>query len=114
MYGYYSRSLYIINGRRKRTLHLYAVTATNLGLLRANAETSHSVRIRPSGGRLRALWAVVKNFQIVRSQKPLLLALYNLATILLPTQGTCTIQYGYTVFNNIPRPPVESIDDLLH
>ena len=35
-------------GRRKRTLHLYAVTATNLGLLRANAETSHSVRIGPS------------------------------------------------------------------
>jgi hypothetical protein len=40
----------IITGRRKWTLHLYVVTATNLGLLRANAETSHSVRTGPSGG----------------------------------------------------------------
>ena len=32
-------------GRRKRTLHLYVVTATNLSFrLRANVETSHSVR----------------------------------------------------------------------
>jgi hypothetical protein len=29
-----------------------------------------------------------------------------------PIQGTCTIQHGCTVFDNIPRPPVESIDDL--
>jgi hypothetical protein len=34
---------YIVTlGRRKRTLHLYAVIATNLVLPRANAETSHS------------------------------------------------------------------------
>src|SRR6266702_2845154 len=32
---------------------------------------------------LRALRAVVKNFQMVRSRKPLLLALYNSATTLL-------------------------------
>jgi hypothetical protein len=38
----------IVNGCRKRTLHLYAVTATNLVLPRANAETSHSVQIGPS------------------------------------------------------------------
>jgi hypothetical protein len=31
-------------GCRKRTLHLYAVTAINLVLPRANAETSYSVR----------------------------------------------------------------------
>src|SRR5438105_8606796 len=103
-----------LQGRRKRTLHLYAVTATNLGLLRANAETSHSVRIGPGGGWLRALWAVVKIFQMVRSRKPPLLALYNSATTLLPTQGTYTIQHGCAVFSNIPRPPVESIDDLSH
>ena len=29
-------------GRRNQTLHLYVVTATNLVLSRANAETSHS------------------------------------------------------------------------
>jgi hypothetical protein len=39
-------SLYIIVlGRQNRTLYLYVVTATNLSFrLRANAETSHSVR----------------------------------------------------------------------
>ena len=45
-----STALFSFNGRRKRTLHLYVVTATNLGLLRANAETSHSVRTGPGGG----------------------------------------------------------------
>ena len=46
-------TIYANFGRRKRTLHLYVVTATNLVLkfrLRANAETSHSVRIGPGGG----------------------------------------------------------------
>jgi hypothetical protein len=37
-------------GRRKRTLYLYVVTATNLRLLKANAETLYSVRTEPSGG----------------------------------------------------------------
>ena len=37
-------------GRRKRILYLYVVTATNLSLLRANAETSHSVRVGPGSG----------------------------------------------------------------
>ena len=45
-----STTMHMYSGRRKRTLHLYAVTATNLGLLRANAETSHSVRVGPGGG----------------------------------------------------------------
>ena len=35
-------------GCQKRTLYLYTVTATNLGLFRANIKTSHSVQIGPS------------------------------------------------------------------
>ena len=42
-----------LQGRRKRTLHLYAVTATNLVLPRANAETSHSRAGGPGGGWVR-------------------------------------------------------------
>ena len=30
-----------------------------------------------------------------------------------PIQGTYTIQHGYTVFDSIPQPPVESINDLI-
>ena len=41
--------IYIYTGCRKRTLYLYAVTATNLVLPRANTETSHSMRIGLSG-----------------------------------------------------------------
>ena len=80
----YSITLYYINylGRRNRTLHLYVVTATNLGLRsfrsRANAETSHSVRVGLVV--VVSVGAVVKKFLhgIVRSQKPLLMVpLYN-------------------------------------
>jgi hypothetical protein len=72
-------------GCRKRTLHLYAVTATNLVLSRANVETSHSVRYD--------LVVVVMSimgsgeiflYGMVRSQKPPLSAPYdNSNTILL-------------------------------
>jgi hypothetical protein len=40
---------YTYTGRQKRTLYLYVVTATNLRLLKANIETSYSVRTGPSG-----------------------------------------------------------------
>jgi len=42
------------SGRRNRTLHLYEGTATNLlvfGFSRANAETSHSMRVGAGGCR---------------------------------------------------------------
>jgi len=51
------------------------------------------------------------SYGMVRSRKPPLSAPYdNSNTILL--SGTCTIQHGCAAFDNIPRPPVESIDDL--
>src|SRR6266567_7045861 len=37
-----------------------------------------------------------------------------MTTTLSSYQGTCTIQHGCIAFNSIPRPPIESIDDLSH
>jgi hypothetical protein len=49
-YSYYIKKglIYITLSRRKRTLHLYVVTATNLGFLRANTEILYSVQTGPS------------------------------------------------------------------
>jgi len=55
----------IISGRRKRTLHLYVVTATNLGLRSSDLEPTQRRRTAcdtTSWWWLRALWAVVKSF----------------------------------------------------
>ena len=49
---------------------------------------------------------------MVRSRKPLLMVpLHNTATT-VPLLSTYTIQHGCIAFNSIPRPPIESIDDL--
>jgi len=69
----------------KRTLHLYVVTATNLSFrLRANAETSHSVRydlvvvvISIMGGGEKF------SHGMVRSRKPPLSAPYNNSNTIL-------------------------------
>ena len=81
-----SSLMYIsVLGRRKRTLHLYAVTATNLVLPRANAETSHSVRY----DLVVVVMSIVGGGEkfshgMVRSRKPPLSAPYdNSNTILL-------------------------------
>jgi hypothetical protein len=49
---------------------------------------------------------------MVRSRKPPLSAPTITAT-LFSYQGTCMIQHGCMALNSIPRPPIESIDDLL-
>ncbi len=107
-------------GRRKRTLHLYVVTATNLGLRSSDSEPTQ--RRRTACNRtwwwwLWALWAVVKSFHMGwwdlenhHRWYPFTIT----ATTLFSYQGTCAIQHGWTAFNNIPRPPTESIDDLSH
>jgi len=80
--------------------------------LRANAETSHSVLV----GLVVVVCVVGRSEKfshgMVRSRKPLLMVpLHNTATT-VPLLGTCTIQHGCAAFDNIPRPPIESIDDL--
>jgi hypothetical protein len=71
-------------GRWKRTLHLYAVTATNLVLPRANAEMLYSMRYN--------LVVVVMSiigggenflYRMVRSWKPPLSAPYNNSNTIL-------------------------------
>ena len=42
-----------------------------------------------------------------------MVSLHNTATT-VPLLSTCTIQHGYAAFDSIPRPPIESIDDLSH
>jgi hypothetical protein len=81
----YSINLLIPIGRRKRTLHLYAVTATNLVLPRANAETSHSVRYNLVVVVISIIGGSEKfSYGMVRSRKPPLSAPYdNSNTILL-------------------------------
>ena len=81
--------------------------------LRANAETSHSVLVG-----LVVVVSVMGHskkflYRIVRSRKPLLMVpLHNTATT-IPLLGTYTIQHRCAVFNNIPQPPVKSINDLI-
>ncbi len=109
-------TIYANFGRRKRTLHLYVVTATNLVLkfrLRANAETSHSVRIGPGGGceRCGRWWKIFRWWDLENHHCwPFTIQPLHCS----PTQGTCTIQHGYTAFNSIPWPPIKSINDLLY
>src|SRR6266704_5597910 len=52
---------------------------------------------------------------MVRSRKPPLLVplMITATTTLFSYQGTCTIQHGCTAFDSIPRPPIESINDLI-
>ena len=86
--------------------------------LRANAETLHSVRYdmvvvvaSSVGGGEKLLYG------IVRSRKPpLLVPPYDSSyyTTILLLEDTYTIQYRCTAFDSIPRPPIESIDDLSH
>ena len=72
--------------------------------LRANAETSHSVRC----DMVVVVASIVGGGEkfshgMVRSRKPPPLVPRTIATTTLSSyQGTYTIQYRYTVFNNIP------------
>jgi hypothetical protein len=54
------------------------------------------------------------SYGMVRSRKPLPLVPRTIAATTLSSsyQGTCTIQHGCIVFDSIPRPLMESIDDL--
>ena len=72
-------------GRRHRTLHLYVVTATNL-VFEVQIQSQRrdvAQRADRTWWWLWALRAVVKNFRMVRSWKPPLLALYNTTTTTL-------------------------------
>src|SRR6266700_8063658 len=46
------------------------------------------------------------------SKTTILVPLYNIATTCPPTKHLA-IQYGYIALNNIPLPPIESINDLI-
>ena len=62
---FYKVIVYINKFRRKRTLHLYVVTAMNLGLQSSDSEPTQRRRTAcdiTSWWWLRALWAVVKSF----------------------------------------------------
>ena len=83
--------------------------------LRANAETSHSVRY----DMVVVVASIVGGGEkfshgMVRSRKPPPLVPRTIAatSLLSSYQGTCTIQHGCTAFDSIPRPLIESIDDL--
>src|SRR6266702_3882495 len=71
--------------------------------------------IGPGGGGCEC-WGGGEKFShgMVRSRKPPLLVPLTITAIttLFSYQGTCTIQHRCTAFNNIPRPPIKSIDDL--
>ena len=104
----------VYRGRRKQTLYLYVVTATNLSFrLKANVETSHSVRYDLVVV-VMSIMGGSKKFShgMVRSRKPPLRALTITAT-LFSYQGTYTIQHRCMALDSIPRPLIESIDDLL-
>src|SRR6266566_9691428 len=74
--------IFALLGRRKRTLHLYVVTATNLGLRSSDLEPTqrrHTACDTTSGGGCER-WGGGEKFSygIVRSRKPLPLGpLYN-------------------------------------
>ena len=52
------------------------------------------------------------SYGMVRSRKPLQTVPLHNTAITVPLLSTCTIQHRYTAFDSIPRPPIESIDNL--
>jgi len=94
-------------GRRNRTLHLYVVMATNLGLWSSDPEPTQR-RCTACGQDLVVVVGVKgggENFldgKILKTTTvgPLQYDDYYCS----PIQGTCTIQHGWIVLNNIPQP----------
>jgi hypothetical protein len=79
---------------------------------RANAETSHSVRVGAGGCRNVIGGSEKFLYGMVRSRKPLLWSPFIVNNYYSYSKLTYTIQYRYIAFNSIPRPLIESIDDL--
>jgi hypothetical protein len=94
------------------------VTATNLVFevqIQSQRRDVAQRAIGPGGGCER--WGGGERFShgMVRSRKPPpLVPLHDNSYCAVLYQGTCTIQHGCTAFDSIPRPPIESIDDLSH
>ena len=80
--------------------------------LRANAETSHSVRYDMVVVVVASIMGGGEKFLhgMVRSRKPPPLVPCTIAaTTPFSYQGTWTIQYGYAAFNNIPEPQQKAL-----